>query len=169
VDELTELPGIGQAKAVQVKAALGLARRLAESTAGERPRLNSPQDVANLMREAFRGRCQEEFHALLLDTKNGLLRDECVTVGLLDRSQVHAREVFRTAIRESCSRILLCHNHPSGDPTPSVQDVSCTRSLAAAGKVVGIEILDHVVIGHRSSSCPTGFVSLREEGLFTES
>jgi len=88
----------------------------------ERPRVQGPAEVAELMRPVLAGKEQEELHVLLLDTKHRLLRDELVTIGLVDRSQVHAREVFRSAIRASCSRIILTHNHPSGDPTPSAQD-----------------------------------------------
>lgn len=165
VTELRSVKGIGHTKAVEVRAAFALARRLAAAVARERPRLQSPAEVADLLREDLRGREQEEFHALLLDTRNYLIRDACVTVGLVDRSQVHAREVFRDAIRESCSRLILAHNHPSGDPSPSPQDIDCTRSLAAAGKVVGIEVLDHVVLGARTPSRPRDYVSFREAGL----
>ncbi len=165
VEELRQVVGIGTAKAVELRAAFAIARRLSARRAIERPRLESPSEVADLMREVLRGKRQEEFHVLLLDTKHRLLRNECVTVGLLDRSQVHAREVFRTAIRESCSRLVLVHNHPSGDPTPSAQDISCTRNLCAAGKIIGIEVLDHVVIGVQSISRTRDFLSLKEEGL----
>ena len=163
--ELRAVHGIGMAKAVEIRAAFTLAVRLAETRDAVRPRLESPVDVANLLREYFRHVRQEEFHVLLLDTKHGLLRDERVTVGLVDRSQVHAREVFRTAIRESASRILLVHNHPSGDPTPSPQDIACTHNLVTTGKIIGIEVLDHVVLGRRSPDRPREYVSFREENL----
>lgn len=163
--ELQRIPGIGQAKAVELAAAFALARRLSSGIGAAHPRLESPGDVADLLREHFRGKQQEEFHVLLVDTKHTLIRDEQVTVGLLDRSQVHAREVFRRAIRESCSRIILSHNHPSGDPTPSAQDISCTKNLVSAGKIVGIEVLDHVIVGSRTDRRPRDFLSLREEGL----
>ncbi|OPZ25660.1 MAG: hypothetical protein BWZ02_02356 [Lentisphaerae bacterium ADurb.BinA184] len=163
--EIRGTPGIGPAKAVELYAAFSLARRLAAQPGDERVRLDSPATVAARLQERFRGLMQEEFHVLLLDTKNHLLRDECATVGLVDRSQVHAREVFRAAIRECCSRVLLAHNHPTGDPTPSPQDLACTRNLVAAGKVIGIEVLDHVIVGQPGPACPRGFVSLREENL----
>ncbi len=165
VSELRELDGIGVAKAVEINAAFALARRMSRMTTEESPRLTSPTEVVDYMRETLRGKRQEEFHALLLDTKHGVIRDHCVTVGLVDRSQVHAREVFRPAIREACSRILLVHNHPSGDPTPSDQDVKCTRSLLAAGQIIGIDILDHVIVGDRSQNGRREYVSFREEGL----
>ncbi len=165
VSELQELDGIGVAKAVELHAAFTLARRLSRQAGNNLLRLTAPAQVADYMREIFRGKRQEEFHALLLDTKHALIRDHCVTVGLVDRSQVHAREVFRPAIREACSRVLLVHNHPSGDPTPSEQDIRCTRNLVSAGKIVGIEILDHVIVGNRDECCGREFVSFREEGL----
>jgi len=165
VGELSRFSGIGRATACAIQSALAMARRLNRHVAGVRPRLETPGDVGAYLGPSIRGRHQEEFHALLLDTKHALLRDERITVGLVDRSQVHAREVFRRAIRESCSRIILVHNHPSGDPTPSAQDIACTKNLAAAGKIVGIEVLDHVIIGERTRDRPREWVSLRGEGL----
>ena len=136
-----------------------------EYVAAERPRLDSPESVAALMRPVFAGREQEEFHALLLNTRNELLCDEPVTVGLIDRTQVHPREVFRRAVRESCSRVLLVHNHPGGDPTPSAQDIAATRQLVEAGKIIGIEVLDHVVLGTRTVSRSRDWLSFRQENL----
>lgn len=164
--DLQTVPGVGPAKAAQIHAAFTLACRLSRSMSTPAPKLEGPIQVAELMRESFRGKKQEEFHALLLDTKHTLIRDECITVGLLDRSHVHAREVFRAAIRESCARLILVHNHPSGDPTPSQQDVASTNKLVEAGKIVGIEILDHVVIGSRTPTRPRDYLSFREENLF---
>lgn len=165
LNELREIRGIGRAKAIEIRAAFTLAHRLSIREKKQAPRLESPASVADLMREYFRPKQQEEFHALLLDTKHALMRDECITVGLVDRSQAHAREVFRTAIRESCSRLILAHNHPSGDPTPSAQDISCTKNLVSAGKIIGIQVLDHVIIGARTVDRPRDFLSMREENL----
>jgi|APSaa5957512622_1039677.scaffolds.fasta_scaffold133604_1 DNA repair protein RadC len=137
----------------------------AEYVATEQPKLDAPTDVASLMRPILAGREQEEFHVLLLDTKHRLIHDRMVTVGLLDCSQVHAREVFRPAIEFSASRVILVHQHPSGDPTPSANDIACTRNLVEAGKIIGIEVLDHVVIGRRSQSRPRDYLSFREENL----
>ena len=137
----------------------------AEYIVETRPKLEAPGDVAELMRPVFAGRKQEEFHVLLLDTKHRLIADELVTVGLLDRSQIHPREVFRSAIRESCSRVILTHNHPSGDPTPSSQDIESTNTLVAAGKIIGIDVLDHIILGRRSESRPRDYLSFREENL----
>lgn len=163
--ELQSVAGVGPAKAAQIHAAFTLAHRLSRCLTAPAPSLESPAQVADLMRESLRGKQQEEFHALMLNTKHRLLRDECITVGLLDRSPVHAREVFRAAVRESCGRIILVHNHPSGDPTPSSQDISSTKNLVEAGKIVGIEILDHVIIGARTQTRQRDFLSFREENL----
>lgn len=165
LQELATFKGVGISKAIGVQAAFAMARRLQQAQARERPKLESPADVADLLREELRGKSQEEFHVLLIDPRHTLLRDDCVTIGLADRSQVHAREVFRGAIRESACRIILAHNHPSGDPTPSPQDVECTRGLVEAGKVIGIDILDHVIIGSRSPSRPVDFLSFKEARL----
>jgi len=165
VSELRGIHGIGPAKAVELHAAFALAQRLCSSVDRERPKIDGPPAVAALLRERLRQRRQEELHVLLLDTKHQLIRDERVTIGLLDRSQIHAREVFRPAIRECCSRLILAHNHPSGDPTPSAQDIACTKDLAAAGKIIGIDVLDHVVLGRRTVSRPCDYLSFREENL----
>lgn len=165
VSELRAIRGIGQAKAIEIRAAFDLGRRLHQAYGSERLRIQGPPDVAELLRDEFRGKEQEEFHVLMLDAKNGLLRRQRVTIGLLDRSHVHAREVFREGIREGCARLLLAHNHPSGDPTPSPQDIECTRSLVAAGKIVGIEVVDHVVLGTRTASRPRDWLSFREAKL----
>jgi DNA repair protein RadC len=168
VSELCAIRGIGPAKAVEIRAAFTLAQRLRQMTALQKPVLDSPQAIARMFREPFRSLHQEELHALLLDTRNRLLRDEIITKGLVDRSQVHPREVFRRAIRESCSRVAIVHNHPSGDPTPSAADIACTKQLVAAGKVVGIELVDHVVIGGGGGLAGREYVSLRAAGLMAE-
>lgn len=163
--DLQTIAGVGPAKAAQINAAFTLAKRLSSTLEPATPRLEAPAQVAELMRELFRGKQQEEFHALLINTKHSLIRDVCITVGLLDRSPVHAREVFRPAIRESCSRIILTHNHPSGDPTPSSEDIASTKKLSAAGKIVGIEILDHVIVGAATEARTRDYLSFREENL----
>jgi DNA repair protein RadC len=130
----------------------------------ERPRLSSPAEVANLLRPLLFAKVQEECHVLLLDTRNRLIRDETVTVGLADRSQLYPREVFRSAVQCSCSRIILAHCHPSGDITPAAQDVTVTRQLVSAGEILGIEVIDHVILGRKSPSRKTDYVSIREAG-----
>ena len=165
VPELMRLPGVGRATACALHSALALANRMRHGDPRSHPRLIGPSSVADYFAGYFLNKDQEEFHALLLDTKNRLLRDELITIGLIDRSQVHAREVFRRAIRESCSRILLAHNHPSGDPTPSAQDIAATRSLHSAGEIVGIEVIDHIIIGTPDPRHPKAYVSMKEENL----
>ena len=133
--------------------------------ATERPKIRSAADVAAILRPHVQRNLQEELWVLLLDTRNHLIAMKPCTVGIADRSQAHAREVFRDAIYQNCSRIAIAHNHPSGDPMPSPQDVECTRGLAAAGKIIGIEVMDHVIIGTRTPSRDRDYVSLRELNL----
>lgn len=133
--------------------------------AEEKPKAECPNDVATLIRPLTQDAEQETFFVILLNTKNCVIKIERITVGLVDRAAVHAREVFRSAIVNNSSRLLLCHNHPSGDPTPSAQDIACTRSLVEAGKIVGIEVLDHVVLGNRTPQRTKDYLSFREENL----
>ncbi len=165
IGELRKVEGIGPTKAVELHAAFSLARRFSRLERKRPPRLENPGAVADYMRETLRGKSQEEFHVLLLDIRQGVMRDECVTVGLVDRSPIHAREVFRRAIREACSRIILVHNHPSGDPSPSPQDLDSTRKLCEAGKIIGIEILDHIIMGDARNGRHQDYLSMKEQGL----
>jgi len=165
VSELRQVRGVGPAKSAEIRAAFALAKRLCSVREEGRTKIRGPRDVAALLRESFRGSRQEEFHVLMLDVKHYLIRSELVTVGLLDCNQIHAREVFRIAIRESCSRIILAHNHPSGDPNPSPQDVKSTSELVAAGEIVGIEVMDHIVLGRANGLGLTEYVSFREAEL----
>ena len=167
IAQLQKIKGIGPAKAAELKATFALAGRLVEHIQPERPALSSPQAVANIMREQFRGKKQEELHVLLLSTRNQLLASSCITVGLLDRSQAHAREIFRSAIEHSSAKLILVHNHPSGDPSPSRGDKLITSSLVEAGKVIGIEVVDHIIIGERSEMRSKDYLSFREQGLIT--
>ena len=125
-----------------------------------------PGDIARFLRSlGIQEQEQEHFLTIILDVKRQIKGFFTVTVGLIDRTQVHSREVFRSAIIQGASRVILAHNHPSGDPTPSAQDIACTRDLIAAGKIVGIEVMDHVIIGHPSPSRPRDYLSFREENL----
>lgn len=137
----------------------------ARYVADERPMASSPANVADLMRPVLAHRTQEEMHVLLLDAKNRVLAQVLVSIGLVDRSHIHAREVFRRAIQENCARLVICHNHPSGDPCPSAPDIECTRNLVNAGKIIGIEVMDHIVLGVRTASRPRDYISFREENL----
>ena len=164
VEELSVVKGIGLAKAVQLKAAFELAARLPRSRAA-RPQFRTPRDVADRLREEMQHFEVEEFHVLLLDTKNRLIRDMRTSKGTLNASLVHPREVFREAIRAGAAGVILVHNHPSGDPAPSGDDVKITRELAEAGRLFKIEVLDHIIVGKRDSGRTEDFVSVKEIGL----
>ncbi|MBW5447859.1 DNA repair protein RadC [Cohnella sp. CFH 77786] len=157
-DELTHISGIGPAKALELQACLELGRRVARSRLPEAAAIASPQDAADLLMEELRRLREEHFVVLFLNTKNRVIGRQTLSIGSLNASIVHPREVFRAAIRRSSASILCAHNHPSGDPTPSSEDVQLTRRLAQAGEVVGIELLDHIVIGDNR------FISLKELG-----
>jgi len=164
VDELRCVPGLGKTKSLELYAAFALARRLARRRLATRPRMNNPQLIADFMREIFLTSQQEEFRVLLLDPHLCVIREELITLGLADRSLVHAREVFRCAIREACTSIVLCHNHPSGDPTPSQQDIEVTKKLSEAGSIIGIAVLDHIIVGGKvKGTCD--YFSFREHAM----
>lgn len=158
--ELSEVPGMGAAKAAQVQASMELGRRLMASAGEERPRIRSPRDVYTLLSPSLRDERREHFVVLLLDTRNGVMRHRTVSVGDLSSSIVHPREVFTEAIRHGAASLIVAHNHPSGDPVPSPEDAAVTKRLAEAGQLLGIELLDHIVLGDGR------FVSLKERGLF---
>ncbi|MCZ8513346.1 DNA repair protein RadC [Paenibacillus filicis] len=158
LEQLTEIKGIGEAKALQVQAGIELGRRMARSVLSDTVTIRSPQDVAALLTEELRYLQKEHFVCLFLNTKNHVIGQETLSMGSLNASIVHPREVFRAAIKRSSASIICAHNHPSGDPTPSSEDIEITRRLVEAGGIIGIEVLDHIVIGDR------GFVSLKELG-----
>jgi DNA repair protein RadC len=166
LDELCEIRGVGRDKAVTLKAAFTLARRMASEFHGEAPLLDEPEKVADLLREEVRGLEVEHFQVLLLNTRRRLIRNEPLTKGTLDSTVVHPRDVFRAAIAANASAIVLVHNHPSGDPTPSEADVRITRDLIRSGQLLKIDVLDHVILGRRSAERDVDFVSLRELGYF---
>lgn len=146
-EDLTAFDGVGPAGAARFLACLELARRASAWPAGDSPVVTTPEDVVALCATQLRGLDREHFWALALSTKNRLLRMFEVSVGSLNSSIVHPRELFKEAVRLSAASIVIVHNHPSGDPTPSGADLQLTRRLARAGEVLGIEVLDHVVIG----------------------
>jgi DNA repair protein RadC len=158
-DQLTQIKGIGNAKALQIQASIELGRRLARSTHNEAVTIRSPESVANLMREELRYLQKEHFVCLFLNTKNHVIGQETLSMGSLNASIVHPREVFRAAIKRSSASIICVHNHPSGDPTPSPEDIQLTHRLVEAGSIIGIEVLDHIIIGDFK------FVSLKEQGF----
>ncbi len=157
--ELCELRGMGEAKAAQVKAALEIGRRLLLAEPDQRLQVRSPGDLANPLMLEMAGLEQEHLKLVMLDNKNRVLRMQTVYVGTINSSQVRIAEVFREAIRQNSAAIIIAHNHPSGDPTPSPEDVRVTEEIIEAGKLLEIELLDHLVIGHQR------FVSLRERQL----
>lgn len=166
VDELSAQPGVGRVKAQILKAAFELAHRLLEENATEQPQIRRPHDVARLLRPRAVMRETEAFWVLLLDTRNRLIRPPIeITRGILDASLIHPREVFRDAIRSSSSALVLAHNHPSGDPTPSQEDIRITKQLVDAGRILEIYVLDHVIVGRRESRDELPYVSLREMGV----
>jgi DNA repair protein RadC len=152
--------GIGPAKAAQLLSAVEIGRRLAEAGAGEaQPSLQSPEDVYQRVKYGMQSLQQEHLRVLLLDTRNRLLRECDVYVGSLNTSMVRIGEVFREAIQRGAASMIVVHNHPSGDPSPSPEDVAVTRALVQAGELLDIEVLDHVVIGRG------GYTSLKSKGL----
>ncbi len=146
--QLTEVRGIGVARAVAIQAALELGRRAAQEVRAEDERVTTPRDVYRRFELRLRDLRQEEFHVLLLNTQNAVMRELMVTRGILDASVVHPREVFAPALVEAAAAVVLVHNHPSGDPTPSPADREVTRQLVAAGRVLGIPVRDHVIVGN---------------------
>lgn len=158
--------GIGRDKAVTLKAAFTLARRMATELRHESPALDNPSSVADLLREENRVYEVETFQVLLLNVRHRLIRVERVSQGTLDTLLVHPREVFRAAITANASAVVLVHNHPSGDPAPSEADIKATRDLIRAGQILKIEVLDHVILGRRTADRARDYVSLRELGHF---
>lgn len=158
-EELASFKGVGPAKAAQVKAAVELGRRLAQAGRVGRPVIHSPLDVAALLMEEMRYLDREHFRALSLNTKNQVLSLDNISIGSLNSSIVHPREVFKRAITNSAAAVILVHNHPSGDPAPSREDIEVTKRLVQAGKILGIAVLDHIIIGDGR------YLSFKEKGL----
>jgi DNA repair protein RadC len=157
--ELQEEHGLGEAKVSTLKAAFELGRRLAIAAPDERAQVRSPADAANLLMGEMSMLEQEHLRVVLLDTRNRVLAMPTIYVGSLNTSVVRVAELFREAIRRNAAALIVAHNHPSGDPTPSPEDVTVTRNIIHAGQLLDIEVLDHVVIGQQR------FVSLKERGL----
>lgn len=159
IEEISQLKGIGKAKAVQIKAALELGARLLISQAKKREGIRSGEDVFQLLSPTMRYLDKEYFKAVFLDTKNQVLQIKDISIGSLNASIVHPRELFKGAIKTSSAAIILAHNHPSGDPTPSPEDLEITKRLWEAGQILGIKILDHIIIGDNK------YVSLKERNI----
>ncbi len=166
IQDLRQVKGIGRDKAIALKSAFTLARRMALEMRQDAPMLDGPELIADLLREENRAYDVEHFQVVLLNTRRRLIRIEKVSQGTLDTILIHPREVFKPAIAANASAVVLVHNHPSGDPTPSEADIKVTRDLIRAGQLLKIEVLDHVIIGRATQERPKDFVSLRELGYF---
>jgi DNA repair protein RadC len=147
IDELRRVPGVGTSRAARLLAAAELGRRVVTSEAGERPRLATPTAVGLYLLPLYGGHREERFGVVMLDAKSRLIKTETLSVGTLDASLAHPREIFRAATVASAASIAVFHNHPSGDPLPSSDDVLLTKRLVQAGKVMGIEVVDHIILG----------------------
>lgn len=158
-EELRRIPGIGPAKAAQILAGIELGRRLLCLAPEERQPVRSPGEAVGFVMPEMRFLAKEHFRVMLLDAKNRVITTELVSIGTLNTSLVHPRELFRRAIQACAAAVILVHNHPSGDPTPSAEDLSLTKRLVEAGKLLGIEVLDHLIIGDNR------YVSLKERSL----
>ena len=158
VEELSKIKGIGLAKACRIISALELGRRVSVASEMQKFKISSPQDIGNVYMEELRYKKKKIFRVVLLNTKNVIIGSKDISEGSLNASIVHPREVFLEAIKKSANKMILMHNHPSGDPTPSSEDINITKRLISAGQIVGIEILDHVIIGDGS------FYSFKENG-----
>ena len=158
-EELCKQRGIGKAKAAQLKAAIELGRRLALESPEERPAVNSPADAAALVAYEMSALEQEHLRVILLDTRNRVLEIVEIYKGSVNSSQIHVGEIFKAAVRRNAPALIVVHNHPSGDPTPSPDDVAVTRAIVQAGKLLDVDVLDHMVIGQGR------WISLKERGL----
>jgi len=158
VAELTTVRGIGPVKAIEIRAALELGRRAATALPEERPQIRTPSDAAHLLMSDMGLLEQEEVRTLLLDTRNRVLAAPMVCRGSLNSASLRPAEIFKEAIRANAAALIVAHNHPSGDPTPSQEDLHVTRELVKAGQLLEIDVLDHLIIGHNR------FTSLKERG-----
>jgi DNA repair protein RadC len=158
-DELKKQKGVGEAKASQILAAIEMGHRLAKEELDDKPVIKSPADAAALVQYEMSGLPQENLWVFLLDTRNRVMKIEKLYKGSLNASTVRIGELFKSALTNNAASIILAHNHPSGDPTPSPEDVALTRAVQQAGRLLDVEVLDHIVIGHNK------FVSLKDKGL----
>jgi DNA repair protein RadC len=159
LSELASIKGMGRVKAIELKAAFELGRRLSLAAPHERPQVKSPGDAAALLQLEMQVLEQEHLRTIMLDSKNHVLKVHTVYIGSLNSASVRVGELFREAIRLNSAAVIVAHNHPSGDPTPSPEDVQVTRQIVQAGKMLDIDVLDHLVIGQQR------YVSLKERGL----
>lgn len=163
LDELRQINGIGRVKAIQLKAISELAIRMSKASYQKQVTIRSPKTIAQLYMEEMRHLQKEHFKVVLLDTKNNVLCDKDLSIGTVNSSLIHPREIFIYTLKNHGVHIILLHNHPSGDPQPSREDIEVTKRIISAGKVIGIDVLDHIIIGDGQ------YISLKEEGYFNES
>lgn len=159
VEELCQVKGIGQAKAIQLKACFTLGTRLSQQKQCAKYRIDNPVHAYNLVKEEMETEKREVFAIIMIDVKGYVINHEIISIGTLSNALIHPREVFYPAIRHKAMSIVLAHNHPSGDPTPSPQDLEITATLIEVGKLIGIHVNDHIIIGDST------YVSLRQKGL----
>jgi DNA repair protein RadC len=159
VKELSKVKGIGIAKATQIKASFELSKRIDEDFLPQKKKVKTPEQVLSLVKSKLKGKKKEHFLVVLLDTRNQLIRLSNVSVGSLSANIVHPREVFKEAISSSASACIFVHNHPSGDPTPSKEDIELTKRLIKVGEIVGIDVLDHIIVTDND------FISFKEKGI----
>lgn len=160
MEELTKIKGIGPAKAAQIKAAFELSKRVEDSSdKDQKATVKSPEDAIKSVKNQLKGKKREHFLVLSLDTRNHLINIQTISIGSLDSSIVHPREVFKEAISSTAASVIFVHNHPSGDPTPSEDDIKLTKRLVEAGEILGIEVLDHIII------CDKDYISMKNRNL----
>ena len=159
IEELTDVKGIGNCKAAQLLAAIELGKRISAYKKEDNIRISGPNDITDLLMEEMRYLKKEYFKIAILDTKNQIITIENISIGNLNSSIVHPREVFNRAIKRSANSIILVHNHPSGDPTPSSEDINITNRLIEAGSILGIKVLDHIIIGDNK------YISFKERNI----
>ena len=162
VPELLSVNGIGEKKALTILAVIELAKRMHSNTVLDKIEINEPQDVADYLMEKLRYLKQEHFVALLLNTKNQIIHEQSIFIGSLNMSIVHPRDLLREAVKHSAASIVIAHNHPSGDPTPSLEDIKTTKRLLYCCDLMGIDLLDHIIIGDGE------FISLFEDDYITK-
>lgn len=159
IQELSSISGIGNSKAAIIKASVELGNRVRSFKGRENIKITSPKDVANMLLDDMRYLKKEHFKVVFLNVKNVVIDVSDLSIGSLNSSIVHPREVYYDAIKKTAYSIIVCHNHPSGDPTPSKEDISITKRLIEVGKIIGIELLDHIIIGNDD------YISFKEKGL----
>lgn len=160
LEELCQIKGIGIGKASQILSTIEIGKRIARSKLIKSGCISSPKEIADFVMQDLKALTQEHFKTVFLNTKNEIIAYETISIGTLNASIVHPRDVFNQAIRKSSANIILVHNHPSGNPNPSAEDIKITKRLAEAGDIIGIKVLDHIVVGD------SGYYSMKENELF---